>query len=121
MPTPLVSGQMLGRRGCPRSGGIRTGSGWQVEQRVQDPPSLLDRVLAAETALVSSHCRMQKLLVGSRHSLAVAAEVNVQLDRPKSGPIGSLGMQHPARARSGVDEQDHLVRIDDLVGRRETQ
>jgi len=71
--------------------------------------------------LVSTHGRTQQFFVGCRDALAVAAEDHIQVDRPKSGPVALLGMQYPARTCPGVDEQDDLVRVDDLVGLRKAK
>ena len=104
MPASELSGQLFGRSRPPRAGGVRARLLGKVEQRIQNPPGLLDRVLAGEVALVSLHGRVEQLLVGSWDALTIAAEVDVQIDRPQSRPVGSLCMQHPARARSRVDQ-----------------
>src|SRR5665811_958192 len=120
-PAPELRREVLGRRRAPRPGGVRVRLLGPVEQRIQDPPGLLDRVLAGEVALVSPYCCIQQFLIRSWHALTIAAEFHVEIDWSQPRSVGLLGMQYPTRTRSGVDEQDDLVGIDVLVRRREAE
>ena len=50
-----------------------------VDQRLHDPPRLLDRVLADEVAAIAVHRAVQQLLIRCRALAALFGEVHVQV------------------------------------------
>ena len=83
----------------------------RVEQRLQDAPGLLDRVLACEVARVAGHCRVQQHLVRRRTFAAFGGEGHVEVDRVGRIALGVFGLHPQARPRGGADAQHELIRL----------
>ena len=80
-----------------------------VEQRLEDPPGLLDAVLPGEARAVPVHRRVQQHLVGRRQLLALLPELHVEVDllaaRPgrSTAPATAAGRRSSGRASRRAD------------------
>ena len=63
-----------------------------VEQRLHDPPGLLDAVLARESGRIAGHGGVQKDLVGGRALTAHLCELDVEQDRRRRADVRPVGV-----------------------------
>lgn len=81
----------------------------RVQQRLHDPPRLLDGVLADEAPAVSAHRGVQEHLVGGRPLAALARELHVESDRLRLGRLGPLRIDLEADPGGRVEPDHELV------------
>jgi hypothetical protein len=82
---------------------------WEVEQRLNDPPALLDHVLAGEVTGVADQGGVEQHLVGGGSLAALLGELHLEVDLGGAAAVGSLGVEHHADPRVGVDTEDQLA------------
>src|SRR5436189_5424386 len=111
VPRPVSGNQLLRLPRPPRA--LRVLVHWRrrVQQRLEDPPRLLDAVLAGEPGAVADHRRLQQDLVRGRPLLALLAEFHVEVDGFRLDVPGALRVQHEPDPGSRVELDDDLVRV----------
>src|SRR5947209_819391 len=92
VPAPEAGDQSIGAGRPPRAGGVRLGVGRLVEQRLDDPPGLLDGVLAGEVGAVTDQRGVQQDLVRCRSLAAFLRELHLELDLARSRLVGAEGV-----------------------------
>src|SRR5436189_1685059 len=109
VPRPVSGNQLLRLPRPPRA--LRVLVHWRrrVQQRLEDPPRLLDAVLAGEPGAVADHRRLQQDLVRGRPLPALLAEFHVEVDALRLDVAGSLGVEPQPDARAGIDLHHDLV------------
>src|SRR4030095_6411374 len=85
---------------------------WGVEQRLHDPPGLLDAVLPREAGAVADHRRLEQHLVGRRALTALFRELHVELDPCPARLVG------PVRWHEEPDPGRRVELDHELVGLR---
>ena len=83
----------------------------RVEQRLHDPPRLLDAVLAREARGVAVHGGEQQHLVGRRPLAALVGELHVEVDLLGLGRVAALGLDEQPHAGRRVELDDELHRL----------
>src|SRR4051794_41727873 len=81
-----------GALGAPRALPIDLDWRWRVEQRLHDPPRLLDAVLAGEPRRLPHERGVEENLVGGRAFAAHLGELDVEVDRPGAGSVSTVGV-----------------------------
>src|SRR5512132_3409180 len=82
----------------------------RIEQRLHDPPLLLDSVLAGEPRAVTDDGRLQQYLVRGGPFTPLLRELHVQLDRRRSGDIRTVCVDDEPDAGRRVELDHELVR-----------
>src|SRR5262245_51650848 len=90
-----------------------------VEQRLKDPPRLLDGVLAGEPDALADERRVEQNLVRRRTLTAFRRELHVEVDAARA--VGAMRLQLEPNACRRVELDDQLVRLDLAVERREPE
>ena len=80
-----------------------------VEQRLHDPPRLLDRVLACEVARVADNRGVKEHFVRRRAQAPDARERHLELDRAQSVRVRLLGVQPKPGTGRRADAEHELV------------
>ncbi len=83
----------------------------RVEERLHDPPRLLDPVLPREARVVADHRRVEQDLVGGRPLPALIRELHVELD----GSGGGARRVRPVRVGDDPDPHRRIELDHDLV------
>ena len=83
----------------------------RVEQRLHDPPVLLDAVLAREARAVAAHRGVEQDLVRRRALAALVRELHVQRDPLGLDRLAALGVDDHPDAGRRVELDDDLVRL----------
>ncbi len=111
-----VAGQQLVRTGrAPRPLGIAFHWRRGIQQRLYDPPRLLDAVLPGEQARFALQGIAEQPLVRLRQIPELLGEDQGKVDRPRRLSPGSLGLHNHVRPGVGVDPQYELVRVGIVV------
>ena len=110
-PAPAAEAreQTVRRRRAPGARRVGVHGGRILEQRLQDPPGLLDPVLTGEARAVAAHRVEQQHLVGRRRLAALLGELHIERDRLRAGEVGAVGVEDHARAGRGIELDDELV------------
>ncbi len=84
---------------------------WLLQQRLEDPPGLLDAILTGEARAVPTHRVEQQHLVGGGGLPALLGELHVERDRLGAAEVGAVRVEDHARAGRGIELDDELVRL----------
>jgi hypothetical protein len=80
-----------------------------VEQRLDDPPVLLDAVLSLEAHALALHRRVQQRLVRREALAALRGELHVEVDLLGGRGVGPLGFEQQPHAGCRVELDDELI------------
>src|SRR5205085_2375834 len=80
-----------------------------IEQRLHDPPCLLDHVLAREVRAVAVERGLQEHLVRRGSLAALRRELHVELDHRRTRLIGAMGVEQDPDPRSRIDPEHDLA------------
>ncbi len=81
VPAAVIGDELVGRLRAPRPRRVRVDGRRGVEQRLHDPPRLLDAVLAREARALPTERGVQQHLVGRRRPRRPPGELHVERDR----------------------------------------
>ena len=94
---------------------------WRVEQRLHDPPRLLDAVLSREARALTRHRGVQEHLVGRCALAALLGELHVQGDRLCYGRVGAACIDDELDAGRRIELDHDLVRFGPSFERLEAE
>jgi hypothetical protein len=80
-----------------------------IEQRLDDAPGLLDRVLASEEGLVADESGVEENLVGGWTLAAFVGELHLEADRFRTRRVGPMAFEDEAKTGARIDPDDELV------------
>src|SRR5579875_3601119 len=115
LPARVTAGQGVRLLRPPRPPGVRDDLRRVVEQRLHDPPGLLDAILPREKLMIAGQASVQQPLVRFERLAQFGGERGVEVDRAPRA-VAVLGGDLQPQARVGVDAQHDLVRLH-LLGR----
>ena len=113
--------ELVGGLGTPGAWRVRMHGRRRVEQRLHDPPRLLDTVLSREASALADHRGMQEHLVGSCTLTTHLGELHVEEDRCSLRRVGPVCVEHDPNASRRIEPDHELVGLRSSVERRETQ
>ena len=96
VPAAVAGDQLVGRLRPPRARRVRVHRRRRVEQRLHDPPRLLDAVLAGEARAVADQRRVQQHLVGRRRPRRPARRTPCRARSARPGRVGAVGLDDRA-------------------------
>src|SRR5215211_2424908 len=91
-PAAVAGDQLVGGVRPPAPLGVGAHRRRRVEQRLEDPPGLLDAVLAGEAGAVALHSGVQQHLIRGRPLTSFLGELHVEVDLLGLGPVATLGL-----------------------------
>jgi len=83
----------------------------RVEQRLHDPPRLLDPVLAGEAGALPDQCGVEQHLVRGRPLAPLVGELHVEGDRLGLRGVGAVRIEDHSNPRRGIQLDHELVRL----------
>src|SRR4029450_2879819 len=93
----------------------------RVQQRLHDPPRLLDTVLAREARAVADHRRLEQYLVRGRAFPTLLRELHLELDRRGTGDVRAVCVDDQLDSGRRVEPDHKLIGVGRGVAEAEAQ
>ena len=111
VPLPVSGDQGVRGLRSPRTLLVRVDGRRRVQQRLHDPPGLLDPVLSREAGGVAHHRRVEQHLVRRRALAALLGELHVEGDLLGSSAVRAPRIELEPDPGGGVELHDDLIRL----------
>src|SRR5215218_6777661 len=111
VPAAVRGDQLVSLLRPPGPLGVGMDRGRAVEQGLEDPPGLLDAVLAGEAGGLADHRGVQQHLVGGRPFTPFLGELHLEVDLLRLRPVAPLGVDLEPDPGRGVEFDHQLVRL----------
>src|SRR6266851_5344599 len=110
-PAAAEFGQFARRCRSPAASAVLANPRRVVEQRLDDAPGFLDRVLVGEERAVAGERRLEENLVRGRALAALLGELHLAADRLRPACVGAMCFEDHTEAGARIDSDDELVRL----------